>query len=67
MGLYRAVYASSRALGPAAGSLIYYKTSGDTLWLICGAIGITALISCVLLNSWKSNFNIGVIENISTI
>jgi predicted MFS family arabinose efflux permease len=67
LGLYRAVYASSRALGPTAGSLIYYKTSGDMLWIICGALGTIALISCTLLNSWKTNRDINLIENISTI
>jgi predicted MFS family arabinose efflux permease len=36
LGMYRMVFAASRAIGPATGSLVYQRLGGDMLWYLCG-------------------------------
>lgn len=51
LGLYRVVYASTRVLGPAAGSWIYFQFGSNILWAICALIGAVCMLSCILLHT----------------
>jgi MFS family permease len=55
LGLYRMVYASSRILGPAAGAYLYQHISSTALWLACGTIGITCLLSSAVFTPQLSS------------
>lgn len=45
LGAYRMFYASSRAIGPALGGLIYYHCGGSVVWYLSGSIGVLCLIA----------------------
>ena len=47
LGLYRTVYASSRVAGPLAGGLVFQHYGSETLWCLCGLIGLIALSLCL--------------------
>jgi len=49
-GLYRAIYASSRFIGPAMGGLIYQAFTAKILWTSCGVIGGLCLVSALYFN-----------------
>ncbi len=46
MGIFQAVSASSRVIGPSIGGVIYYHFGGDILWSISLVIGIICFFIC---------------------
>ncbi|MBA3661120.1 MAG: MFS transporter [Gammaproteobacteria bacterium] len=55
MGLYRAVYASSRVIAPSLGSLIYQVWGGNILWYFCGTLGSICFIICIIYQKISVN------------
>lgn len=49
VGLYRTVYATSRLSAPTLGTQIYYWFNPNTLWYLCGVLGIL----CFTLSTWR--------------
>ncbi len=45
LGSYRAVYATSRVIGPASGGVIYQQFGSQSLWTLCFILGSTCLFS----------------------
>jgi len=43
MGLFEMVYALSTTISPTIGGVLYNHFGGDTIWLLCGMIGISCL------------------------
>lgn len=46
MGLFNALAASARVIGPIAGGSIYQHYSGEILWYLNGAMGLCCLMIC---------------------
>lgn len=46
MGIFQAVSAAGRIIGPATGGYIYYYSGGHTLWSLSLAIGIFCFLLC---------------------
>lgn len=46
MGLYRMIYASSRVIGPIIGVTVYSQLGGNSVWFLCGMIGIVCMCVC---------------------
>jgi predicted MFS family arabinose efflux permease len=44
LGMFRTIYATSRAIGPTLGCYIYYQFSSYSLWYVCAVIGIGCLL-----------------------
>lgn len=47
MGIYQSIYASTKVLGPIAGSYIYFHFSGEAIWYLSALIGTFCFLSCV--------------------
>ncbi len=54
LGLFRTIYAASRAVGPMLGGYIYYHAGGATLWGCCGIIGVLALLACTNVSRYQT-------------
>jgi len=46
-GLWQAYYAAGLIIGPYLGSLVYHHLGSSTLWVICGMVGLVALLVSV--------------------
>ena len=51
LGKFRMMYATSRAIGPLLGGLIYHHLADNILWYLSGIIGLSCLVVC---NHYKS-------------
>lgn len=49
IGSFRAVYATSRFIGPATGAYIYQSIGGDSLWILCCVMGIVCLVLSIIM------------------
>ena len=54
LGLFRTIYAASRAVGPMLGGYIYFHAGGATLWGCCGVIGVLALLACTNVSRYQT-------------
>ena len=54
LGLFRTMYAASRAVGPVLGGFVYYHAGGATLWGCCGIIGVLALLACTNVSRYQT-------------
>lgn len=50
LGLYRMIFASSRVAGPMVGTVIYQTFGGQTVWYLCGLLGVVCIYMC---NAYK--------------
>lgn len=53
LGIYRMIYAASRAAGPAAGSFIYQSYGSNSLWLVCGLMGALCVVPSLYLQKYE--------------
>ncbi len=53
LGMFRTIYASSRAVGPVAGGFIYSYLGGQIVWYLSGLIGIICFTICM---SYKKHY-----------
>jgi predicted MFS family arabinose efflux permease len=51
MGLFHAVAACARVLGPIGGGIIYQAYHPETLWYVSSLIGVFCLLQCLLFRS----------------
>src|SRR3990167_1831013 len=49
IGSYRAVYATSRFIGPATGAYIYQRIGGESLWVLCCVMGAVCLVLSITM------------------
>lgn len=52
LGLFRAVYATSRMAGPMLGGFFYHTANGKAVWYGCGVIAVSCLLA-VLWSAFK--------------
>lgn len=46
LGLFRTTYASARIVGPILGALVYDTWGSNTLWYLCGFLGLICFEAC---------------------
>ncbi|MBX3708979.1 MAG: MFS transporter [Gammaproteobacteria bacterium] len=52
LGIYKMIYATSRAIGPAVGSYIFQQYGSTSLWHVCGMIGVLCLLITLYFNRY---------------
>lgn len=58
MGLYRMIYATSRVVAPTIGTIIFAQLGAQTLWYLCGLLGIVCLTWCAYHAKSKLDFHL---------
>lgn len=58
IGSYRAVYATSRFIGPATGAYIYQRIGGESLWVLCCIMGAGCLMLSIIIWQYLNNLTI---------